>query len=261
MDEADEGIGRKVRSRACRAPRVLVLQRADRRPSSAGGGSGGCGLHHGEDGCPRSSSLRREDRPEDGAFRRYLSALCGEPKATGSGVRQRVSCAFTARFLHPSRSAEGLEGVLRQHFECPARVLPFVPDWLEIPASLGWRLGQAAERGGLGSSTLLGRRVFQPSQKFRVELGPLSRAEFERFLPGTPGFQALGELVSSYAGAELRWDVLLRLEPAERPPFCLGRSGRLGRDVWLPPALADAREPARGRGEQDLLLEPAALQS
>jgi type VI secretion system protein ImpH len=211
----------------------------------------------------RADAAAREDRPLDGAFRRYLSALCGDPSGTRAGVQQRASWAFTARFLRPSRSAEGLESVLLQHFECRACVVPFVPDWLEIPESLAWRLGHDPERRGLGRSTLLGRRVFQPSQKFRVELGPLSHAEFERFLPGTPGLAELEQLVSSYAGAELRWDLLLRLNPTERPALCLGKSGRLGRDVWLQARRhrAASSSPPRALGAQDLLLDPACPQS
>jgi type VI secretion system protein ImpH len=196
----------------------------------------------------------REDRPSDGAFRRYLSALCGLSSVCGpsspSGhsplsqpalAEQRARWAFTARFLHPARNPEGLETVLGQYFGCSARVCCFIPDWLEIPSSLAWRLGSRSA-GQLGRSTVVGRRVYQPSQKFRVELGPLSRVDFERLLPGTPAFQELARLLSSYAGSELRWELSLRLERTERPSLRLGKHGRLGRNTWLEPAQRSANE-------------------
>lgn len=183
----------------------------------------------------RADAAAREDRPEDGAFRRYLSALSGQVSAGAaqSDATQRAHWAFTACFLHPARAPEGLETVLRQYFGCAARVRCFIPDWLEIPASLGWRLG-SREAGQLGVSSVVGRRVFLPSQKFRVELGPLSHGDFERLLPGTPAFAELSALLASYAGPELRWELLLLLERSERPSLRLGKSGRLGRDAWLP---------------------------
>ncbi len=212
-----------------------------------------------------ADAAAREDRPEDGGFRRYLSALCGQSASCSSepGAAQRACWAFAARFLHPARSPEGLEVVLREYFGSPARVCSFVPDWLELPPSLCWRLG-STEAGRLGASTVVGRRVYQPSQKFRVELGPLSHAEFERLLPGTPGFAELRSLLTSYAGPELRWELLLRLERSERPALRLGKSGRLGRDAWLLPhgaAASPARGPRGRNAEQHVLIQSEPPQS
>jgi type VI secretion system protein ImpH len=209
----------------------------------------------------------REDRPQDGAFRRYLSALCGLP-ATSSQLEQRARWAFTARFLHPARNPEGLETVLGQCFGCKVRVCCFVPDWLELPSSLAWRLGSRTA-GQLGRSSVVGRRVYQPSQKFRVELGPLSRSDFERLSPGTPTFRELALLLSSYAGPELRWELLLRLDRSERPALRLGKSSRLGRNAWLEPEqrAANASPENKSRSsptrntEQHVLIQSEVSQS
>jgi type VI secretion system protein ImpH len=151
--------------------------------------------------------------------------------------------------------------VIRQHFGCSVRVQCFVPDWLEIPPSSAWRLG-ARTAGQLGTSSMLGRRVYQPSQKFRVELGPLSLAHFERLLPGTPAFQELSSLVAGYAGPELRWELLLRLTRSERPPLRFGRSCRLGRNSWLEPAQpsANARPLRHGKNAGQHVLIQSELQ-
>lgn len=214
-----------------------------------------------------SDAAAREDRPEDGGFRRYLSALCGRPGPAAPSARsheaaERAHWGLSACFLHPARSARSLETVLGEYLGCAARVHCFVPDWLELPPGLSWRLG-AHGAGQLGVSTVVGRRVYQPCQKFRVELGPLSHATFQRLLPGTAAFTELSSLIRSHAGPELRWELLLRLEPSERPALRLGKYGRLGRDAWLPAdeRAAPARTSRRRNSEQHVLIQSETQQS
>ena len=209
-----------------------------------------------------SQPTARHDRPEEDGFGAYLSALSGEvgPRAGGACQRQRWS--FAAHFMQPKRNADGLEAMLGAYFACAVQVREYMPEWLDIPESQAWRLGRSREQSTLGESTVVGRRVFQPSQKFRIELGPLSHADFERLLPGSAGFAELDRLVSAYVGAELAWDVLLRLASTERPRLRLGRSGRLGRDTWLQPAEGQTESPRRPLGsnrDQDLLIDPRAV--
>jgi type VI secretion system protein ImpH len=109
---------------------------------------------------------------------------------------------------------------------------------------------------------VVGRRVFQPSQKFRVELGPLPLATFQSLLPGTAGLEELEELVSGYAAPELAWDLRLRLAPRQRPDFRLGKEGRLGRNIWLG-RRADERAGAKSGAprEEEVILVPRARAS
>ena len=208
-----------------------------------------------------SQPTARHDRPEEDGFGSYLSALSGHIGPSDSDARQRLRWSFAAHFMQPTRNADGLEAIVGAYFECPVQVREYVPEWLDIPESQAWRLGRSREQSTLGESTVLGRRVFEPSQKFRLELGPLSHADFERLLPGTAGFAELERLVSAYVGHELAWDVLLRLANAERPQLRLGQSGRLGRDAWLQPAEGQAessRRPLGSNRAQDLLIDPRA---
>jgi type VI secretion system protein ImpH len=209
-----------------------------------------------------SQPTARQDRPEEDGFGAYLSALSGQVGPSDGGPCQRLRWSFAAHFMQPTRNADGLEALLGEYFACAVHVREYLPEWLDIPESQAWRLGRSREQSTLGESTVAGRRVFQPSQKFRIELGPLSHADFERLLPGTSGFGELERLVSAYVGTELAWDVLLRLASAERPRLRLGQSGRLGRDAWLQPAEGQAessRRPLGSNRAQDLLIDPRAV--
>ena len=69
--------------------------------------------------------------------------------------------------------------------------------------------------------------------KFRIVIGPMRLAEFQRFLPGSPSLRRLVDWVRNYIGDELLWDVNLVLRRDEVPPLQLGAGTQLGWTTWL----------------------------
>lgn len=166
-----------------------------------------------------------------------------------------------ARFLgNRVRSAKGLQQLLRGYFGFPrVRVHQFVPAWVDIPVLT--RLGSDETR--LGQSTRLGERMEDRLQRFTVEIGPLSRDWFERFLPvdrdlvgryrnggaksSTPGSEPgetgetppalldqVKEIIDAYLRDPLDYQVKILLEPRpERPPVLGSEAARLGMGTWL----------------------------
>jgi type VI secretion system protein ImpH len=61
----------------------------------------------------------------------------------------------------------------------------------------------------------------------------MSRAAFERFLPGNTALAQLAAIVRGYIGFELKWDLQLVLARAEVPGARLGAAARLGWTSWL----------------------------
>ena len=87
--------------------------------------------------------------------------------------------------------------------------------------------------GTLGQTSLLGRRVWERQQRFRIVLGPLSREQFDRMLLSGSSFPKLRALVQNYVGEQYRWDIRLILRQEAVKPIALGRSGLLGRTSFL----------------------------
>lgn len=194
-----------------------------------------------------------QDRPETNPFARYLGSLCGlgMPSLVGrDGVPDHAKLQFVSRLMCPARNAEGLAAMVGAYFGLPVNIEEFVGDWLEIPEENRWRLGYAREVSTLGQTSVVGCRVFDRAQKFRVVFGPLRRRDFQSLLPGTARLRALTHLVRSYVGDELAWDVRLVLAPEERRQMGLGRGSRLGYDAWL------GGNHAAGVGVEELLVEP-----
>ncbi len=144
---------------------------------------------------------------------------------------------------HRPRSAAGLEALLRDYFGVPAHVEQFRGQWLPLAGASRSCLGSAAGCNDLGSDLVLGERVWDVQSKFRVRLGPLSRADFAAFLPDRAAvpegkrFFLLLHLVRLYAGPEYDVDVQLVLKaddvPECRLPESTADGPRLGWDAWL----------------------------
>jgi type VI secretion system protein ImpH len=77
-------------------------------------------------------------------------------------------------------------------------------------------------------------------QKFRIRIGPVSLAVYERFLPTGTSFGKLVDWVRNYAGLEYRWDAQLVLRKEETPRTMLGSQGRLGWTTWLNTSIPEA---------------------
>jgi type VI secretion system protein ImpH len=198
-----------------------------------------------------------QDRPETNPFARYVGSLCGlgSPAVLGrDGIPDHAKLQFVSRLMNPTRNAEGLRAMIGAYFGLPVKLDEFVGDWLTLPAENRWRLGYSGEVSALGATSIIGRRVYQRSQKFRVVFGPLGRADFQGLLPGSRRLEALAHLVRSYVGDELAWDVRLVLAPEERHQLALGKGSRLGYDAWL------GGNHAAGVGVEDLIVEPPSLQ-
>ncbi len=183
------------------------------------------------------------DRPADDGFSRWLAACAGTPAHTGAlpmAALHHHAGWLSARSRHP----EMLHKVLGQFFGVPVRIEEQVGHWLPIDPNERSRLGFARNRdehtqvpaARLGRTANAGSRVWDRQSRFRLHLGPLSWAQYTRFLPGGSAWLQLLHAVQLLAGREMLWDLQLHLSHAERPTPRLGRHNkalRLGVSSWL----------------------------
>src|SRR5207248_1582312 len=83
------------------------------------------------------------------------------------------------------------------------RVEQFVGTWARLEASELTRLGHGRTR--LGCDLLLGRSVFDRAGKFRIVVGPLTRASYQRFSEGGEALRRISELVSAILPGTLEY--------------------------------------------------------
>jgi type VI secretion system protein ImpH len=94
-------------------------------------------------------------------------------------------------------------------------------------------LGRDPATGTLGSTASAGARIRLYHHRFRLRIGPLTLADYERLLPGCPSLLRLVPVVRNYIGDELTWDLNLVLKSDEVPQMRLGLSGRIGWTSWI----------------------------
>jgi len=178
------------------------------------------------------------DRPREDRFKTYLGALVG---LSSTGARDRDSVVdfaklhFAGLLARQVRNSDGLAQILRAYFRVPVRVEPFVGHWMRLPESERTRLGGSWAR--LGRDAIVGSSVWDRQYKIRLHLGPLTRAEYEDFLPGRAAAERLVSWLRFYFTFEFAWDVRLVLARTEVPCLQLGgdpaQPARLGWTSWL----------------------------
>jgi type VI secretion system protein ImpH len=192
------------------------------------------------------------DRQDRNRFTTYLGSLFGLALRATLGrdvIPDSAKLQYSGRLAALTRNAEGLCAVLSDYFDLPIEVEEFIGEWVELPEGGRWLLGHSREKSTLGRSAILGARVWQCAHKFRLVIGPVTRRDFQRMLPGGPSLTRMAALVRAYVGDELKWDVRLVLAPDASVQLQLGREGKLGWNARLGAGTAGEREP-------DVIVDP-----
>jgi type VI secretion system protein ImpH len=198
-----------------------------------------------------------QDRPESSRFAIYVGAIFGlalDAVKERDVIPDRAKLQYAGRLAAPTRNAEGIRAMVAHYFGVPAQVEQFIGEWVDIPESGRWRLGYSREVSAMAETTVVGARAWQCNHKFRIVLGPLSRDELQRFLPGAPNLERLTALVRSYVGRELAWDVRLTLAPDASDQLQLARGGRMGWNTRLGRSHS-------GATNEDLIVDPSLGQT
>jgi type VI secretion system protein ImpH len=183
----------------------------------------------------------------------YVASLAGygSPSLRGRDrVPDLAKLHYVGRLALQAKCAGGLEAIVSDFFRVPARIIEFVGHWMDLPADSVCRLGASPATGLLGRTAIVGSRIWEVQQKFRIRIGPVPLAVYERFLPTGTSFGKLVDWVRNYAGFEYQWDAQLVLRREETPGTRLGSAGQLGWTTWLNTSRPE-------KDPDDLVLRPA----
>jgi len=176
------------------------------------------------------------DRPDSQNWDSFVGSLVGlgmESHLRRDRVDDRSKLFAAGRLVQQSRNAEGLEAIVQDYFGIRAEVHTFVGRWMDLPPDSTCRLGDSPSTGTLGSTAIAGSRIWTCQLHFRLQMGPMKRADLDRMLPTGEPFQRLRDWIRLYTSGQYSWDVQLILAKEEVPEVVLGQSGRLGWTTWL----------------------------
>lgn len=179
-----------------------------------------------------SAETGRPDRLRD-----HLLDLVGFGTA---GVQQRTPVRddaiayYAGLFAARPRSAAGLAQLVADYFAVTASVEQFIGTWRTLGDTGRFEVGADDDDGRLGFG-VVGDAVWDPQARVRLRLGPLTRRQFDEFLPGGVAHAALAALARLYADEQVGVEAQLVLARDEVPGVQLGAENvpTLGFGTWL----------------------------
>ncbi len=152
-----------------------------------------------------------------------------------------VKAHYAAILRHRPTSASAIGAVMTEYFGVPVRVEQFAGNWDVLADKDRLKLGK--QRHVLGQGVIIGVRRWDRKSTARLRVGPLTRAQFDSFLPGTDGYRAIKRMLSLFALPPIAFELRLVLRSADVKGAKLGgpNKARLGRGAFLAtrPATAD----------------------
>jgi type VI secretion system protein ImpH len=152
-----------------------------------------------------------------------------------------------------TRSAERLRAMLQAETGRRVEIEEFAGGYIRLPEAEQTRMprGRAApQHCALGVSATAGAQVWDAQARFIIRFGPLTRAEFDALLPGTPAWLRITQLARLFVGQDTAFAVNLVLRPDEVPAARIGGGTQLGWSSWSG-TTRQRRAPVR-----DALFEP-----
>ncbi|HEY2866743.1 MAG TPA: type VI secretion system baseplate subunit TssG [Pyrinomonadaceae bacterium] len=160
------------------------------------------------------------------------------------GIDDESLLPYLGLIAQKPHSANAVENLLGDFFQVPAKMIQFFGQWLDLDEADQTKLGVANSR--LGTSAIIGTRIWDQQSKFRLRLGPLLFAAYQAFLPSGSAYRALKSITKFMVGEEFDFDVQLTLMAKQVPGLVLTtravRRPMLGWTSWLKtmPLEADA---------------------
>jgi type VI secretion system protein ImpH len=179
---------------------------------------------------------------DEDKYASYIGALFGvgmESLRLRDPVPDLSKLYFAGRLASGTPGPEGLRAILSDFFEVPVEIEEFAGHWMDLPTDYFCRLGgspgidrTSSTIGGQNGGAVAGKRVWDCQGKFRMKIGPMDFAKYQKLLPGTQSAKRLESWIRNFVGDEFAWEALLILKKDEVPRTQLGKGSKLGWTTW-----------------------------
>jgi type VI secretion system protein ImpH len=146
--------------------------------------------------------------------------------------------SYAGLLAQQPRSAVAFQQLLEDFLDVPVEVEQFVGGWYALSPDTQSRMGDEpgpADQLGLGA--VVGDETWDQQARVRIRLGPMTREQYERFLPSGSAYEGLRGVARFFTHDQFDFEVQLVLARHEVPGCILGsdeqQSPPLGWGTWL----------------------------
>ncbi|MEM7785659.1 MAG: type VI secretion system baseplate subunit TssG [Planctomycetota bacterium] len=149
-------------------------------------------------------------------------------------VHDYVSLRYGGHFSDSKPTGHSLERMLGDFSGIPTQVKQFQFEWIYIPPEEQTQL-QPNAPCRLGQDIVIGEKVPSFQSRFRIVMGPVGWNDFLTLLPTSEQVTRISELVRSYVGISLDYELQVVLDGKETPELKLDSQNppMLGWTTWL----------------------------
>ncbi len=180
------------------------------------------------------------ERDQQDRLSQHLKDLIGlgaEPLQRRLPIRDEALLFYAGLLAPQQRSAGALQQLVSDYFGVPVEIEQFVGGWYPLSAAGQCSLGEEGDASEqLGGGAVAGAEVWDPQARVQVRLGPLTRSQYDQFLPTGSAYEPLRTLTRFFAGDQFDFEVRLILARDEVPGCVLGAptpAQPLGWCTWM----------------------------
>jgi len=122
---------------------------------------------------------------------------------------------YSGLFSQNIKSIKCLKTIIRRHFSMNVEINDFIGNWEPIVEDFQTRLTSSemikGQNACLGKDTILGTKSWYAQGKVQIIIFPENQNELQKFSPGSAAVKALSELICFYAGLEVKYEIILRI--------------------------------------------------
>ena len=151
---------------------------------------------------------------------RHLLDLVGLGTSAMQGrlpIPDSALLSYAGIFSTATHSAAGLEQMLADYFGVPVAVQQFVGAWYPLTRSSQSELGDETTASSLGLGAVAGDEIWDQQSRVRVRIGPVSREQYETFLPGGTAHEPLRAITRFYTNGQIDFEIQLVLARKDVP--------------------------------------------
>lgn len=145
-------------------------------------------------------------------------------------VRRETLLFYAGLVASRQRSALALQEMLEHHFKVPVEVQQFIGAWYPLGEEVQLFLDDNPPPGtaALGEGTPIGDEMWDQQARVRLRLGPLTRTQYEDFLPRGKAYKVIREMTHFFGGDGVDFELQLVLSRNDVPAPELGSDSSEG---------------------------------